>query len=141
MLRLPDKSIIVLILFVTFWILLGSNVVSTVGHTGELGDKVKIINTDYKISQWEEDSVSLVVIAIVRNDNEKDVRVTLRIEVINSKNKVIKSVDLKNKLAAKSSETKLTGDVNLPRDEVSWPSKVTKPLKVRGKILEVKEDT
>ncbi len=140
MLRLPIRSMGTMILIVAFWILLGSNVASAVGNAEELGDKVKITEINYKITSRDKDLVSLVVIAIVQNDNEKDVSVTMEIDVLSSKNKVIKSVVLKNKLVAKSSKTKLTANINIGVGEITAPLK-DKALEVRGKILDVKEDT
>lgn len=138
MLRSPIRSMGTMILIVMFWILLGSNAVSGVGIAQELEDKVKIIEVNYKIDSRDEDSVSLVVIAIVRNDNKKDVRVTIEIDVLSSRNKVIKSVVLKNQLAAKSSQTQWPSKITIPMEDFSVPVK-DKALKVRGKILEVKE--
>ncbi len=80
MLRSPIRSMGTMILIVTFWILLGSNAVSGVGIAQELEDKVKITEINYKIDSRDEDSVSLVVIAIVRNDNKKDVTYCLMIK-------------------------------------------------------------
>jgi len=140
MLRLPIRSLGTMILFIAFWVLLGSNVVSGVGNAQELGDKVKITETNYEITSRDEDSVSLVVIAIVQNDNEKDVSVTLWIDVLSSKNKVLHKVVLKDQLVAKSSKTKLTANINIGVGEITVPVK-DKALKVRGKILEVKEAT
>ena len=138
MLRSPIRSMGTMILIVTFWILLGSNAVSGVGIAQELEEKDTIIEVNYKIDSRDEDSVSLVVTAIVQNDNEKDVSVTMWIDVLSSKNKVLHKVVLKNQLVAKSSKTKLTEKIYISLEEITVPVK-DKALIVRGKILEVKE--
>ena len=136
MFRFSIRSMGPLILFVTFWLLLGANVVSSVGNAEKLGDKVEIVKVDYEIKDKSEDSVSLVVIAIVENGNDKDISASVRIDVLSS-NKAIKRVDLKNKFVAKSSQAKLTENVTIN----IGVGEITELLKVRGKILEVKEAT
>lgn len=139
MLRLPIRSMSALILFVAFWTILGSNDVSAVGNTEELKAKVEIVRVDHELDNVMKDSVSLVVIAVVKNDNKKDVSVTLRIDVLNTKNKVIKSDVMKNKLDTLS-QAAWPSKIDVPLEDISVPIN-DKSFKVRGKILEVKEAT
>jgi hypothetical protein len=63
MLRLPIRSIGPMILFVVFWILLGSIVVIAVGNAEELGDKVEIVNVDYELDGRPKKSLNIGVIS------------------------------------------------------------------------------